>query len=67
MEECAIKAPADGTLLRSLANVGETLGRNPQRPAPWFCPKGPRIIRAEVEQEFATRMAVGQTATIGTR
>jgi hypothetical protein len=25
-----------------------------------FCPQGPRLIRAEVEQEFAARVAVGQ-------
>jgi multidrug resistance efflux pump len=64
VEECAIKAPCDGSLLRSLASVGETLGANPQQPALWFCPNGPRIIRAEVEQEFATRMRQGQAATI---
>lgn len=64
VEECAIKAPMDGTLLRSLVNVGEVLGPNPQRPALWFCPAGPRIVRAEVEQEFATRIELGQMATI---
>jgi HlyD family secretion protein len=29
-----------------------------------FCPKTERIIRAEVEQEFAGGLRVGQTATI---
>lgn len=64
VEECTIKAPIDGTLLRTLASVGETLGGNPRGPAVWLCPLGPRIIRAEVEQEFAANVAVGQSAEI---
>jgi multidrug resistance efflux pump len=65
VEECTIKAPVAGSLLRTLVSVGETLGTTPQQPALWFCPNGPRIIRAEVDQEFATtRMRVGQVATI---
>jgi hypothetical protein len=29
-----------------------------------FCPKGERLIRAEVEQEFAGQVTVGQTALV---
>ncbi len=29
-----------------------------------FCPQGPRVIRAEVDQAFAARVAAGQTAAI---
>jgi hypothetical protein len=29
-----------------------------------FCPAGPRFIRAEVEQEFASRVKVGQSVII---
>lgn len=64
VEECTVKAPGDGTVLRAMVNVGETLGTNPRGPALWFCPQGPRIVRAEVEQEFATNVAIGQTARI---
>jgi len=63
-KECDLKAPADGTVLRLLASRGETLGSQPKQPAILFCPKGPRIIRAEVDQEFAARVAVGQDAYV---
>src|SRR5207253_11339281 len=63
-QECLLKAPADGTVLRVLVSPGEVLGANPKQPAVLFCPNGPRIIRAEVEQEFAGRVAVGQVARI---
>lgn len=64
VEECVIKAPTDGTLLRTLVNVGETLGSNPRGPALWYVPNVPRIVRAEVEQEFASQMKIGQTVII---
>jgi multidrug resistance efflux pump len=64
VEECALKAPSQGTVLRIMVNPGDVLGAQPKEPAILFCPKGRRIIRAEVEQEFASRVAVGQTALI---
>ena len=64
LEECLVRAPKDGSLLRVLVNVGEVLGSNPQRPALVFCAEAPRIIRAEVEQEFAGQIKLGQNATI---
>lgn len=64
LEECAVKAPADGAVLRVLTSVGELFGPQSRQPAMLFCADGPRIIRAEVEQEFANRIAVGQTARI---
>jgi multidrug resistance efflux pump len=64
LAECELKAPTDGTVLRILVNRGETLGPQPRQPAILFCPKGDRIIRAEVEQEFAGRVALGQHADI---
>ena len=64
LDECDLKAPGDGTVLRLLAARGDTLSAQPRQPAILFCPKGPRIIRAEVEQEFAPRVAVGQAASI---
>ena len=36
----------------------------PRQPPIEFCPGGPRIIRAEVEQEFVGRVAAGQPALI---
>ncbi len=64
VEECALKAPVDGRVLRVLVGPGDVLGAQPNKPAVLFCPRGRRLIRAEVEQEFASRVAVGQAALI---
>src|SRR5262249_25369493 len=64
LSECDIKAPADGTILRVLVTRGETLGSQPRQPAVLFCPHAPRIVRAEVEQESAGWVAVGQAAAM---
>jgi multidrug resistance efflux pump len=64
MDECTLKAPLEGTVVRVLASPGEMLGPQPRQPAVLFCPSGPRLIRAEVEQEFAGHVSVGQSAVI---
>ncbi len=64
LKECSLVAPADGTVLRVLVHAGEVLGSNPTGPAIQFCPKGSKIIRAEVLQEWAYRVQVGQEVTI---
>jgi multidrug resistance efflux pump len=63
-DECLLRAPVNGTVLRVLVNPGDVLGAEPKQAAIMFCPTGVRLIRAEVEQEFAGRVAVGQAATI---
>jgi multidrug resistance efflux pump len=64
LSECTLTAPCDGVVLRLLVSEGETLGSNPQQPAVYFRPNKPLIIRAEVEQEFADRVRLGQAARI---
>jgi multidrug resistance efflux pump len=65
LKECTVRAPAKGTVLRSYVRVGEALGPNPRTAAVSFCPTDkPRIVRAEVEQEFANRVFVNQLARI---
>lgn len=64
VEETALRAPVDGTILRVLVGPGEVLGPQPVKPALFFCPNGPRLIRAEVEQEFAGRVKAGYPAAI---
>jgi multidrug resistance efflux pump len=59
-----VTAPVKGVVLRSTVTVGEVLGPSPRQPALTFCPDVPRIVRAEVEQEFAGRVEVGQHAVI---
>ena len=64
VEEYALKAPADGTVLRVMVGRGDVVGAQAKHPAVIFCPGGRRIVRAEVEQEFARSLAIGQAASI---
>ncbi len=64
VDECAVTAPADGTVLRLDVRQGDLLGAQPKSPPLIFCPAGPRIVRAEVEQEWASRVQEGQLASI---
>ena len=52
-DECEVKAPAKGMVLRVLTAPGEVFGPHSRQPAMLFSSSGPRIVRAEVEQEFA--------------
>jgi multidrug resistance efflux pump len=62
--ECDVYAPAEGTILRLFVSKGEALGREPKLPAIQFCPATPRIIRAEVFQEWAGKVELGQTVLV---
>jgi len=62
--ECAVRAPSAGTVLRVQANAGEMVGGPGGVPPVLFCPDRPLIVRAEVEQEFVRRLAVGQKARV---
>ena len=64
IDECQIKAPCKGKVLRQLVNVGELLGPMSPKPALQFCPSGDRIVRAEVEQDYAARVKLDQKAII---
>jgi multidrug resistance efflux pump len=64
LRELVLLAPEDGTVLRILVSPGDQLGPQSRQPAVFFCPKGPRIVRAEVEQEYARRVALGQSAVV---
>src|SRR5262249_40444232 len=62
LEEHILRAPTAGKLLRIFVTPGELLTSPPKRMAIQFCPDEPRIIRAEVDQAFASRVAVGLPA-----
>jgi len=64
IREHEVRAPCDGSLLRLGVSVGDVLGASPRLPIMEFCPAGPRIVRAEVEQEFASMVKVGQSAVL---
>ncbi|HTU20606.1 MAG TPA: biotin/lipoyl-binding protein [Gemmataceae bacterium] len=64
LEECDLKAPRRGSVLRLLVGPGAVLSSQPKQPAVQFAIKGPQVVRANVEQEFIDRIAVGQTALV---
>lgn len=62
--ESDLYAPADGMVLRVFATPGELLTSQSRQPAVQFCPKVPRIVRAEILQEWANKIQPGQAAQI---
>jgi multidrug resistance efflux pump len=64
VERCTLAAPQDGTILQMLGTVGSQYGPQSHHPTLILAPNGPRIIRLEVDQEFAGRITVGATASI---
>jgi multidrug resistance efflux pump len=64
LADFTLRAPFDGIPLRVQVSVGEALGANPREPAIEFCPVGDRIIRGELEQEFAARAKEGQKVVV---
>jgi multidrug resistance efflux pump len=59
-----LRAPSAGEILRILVSEGEFVIADARQPAIFFAPDRPRIVRAEVPQEFADRVAIGLTASI---
>jgi HlyD family secretion protein len=64
VKDFRLEAPFEGTVLRFHTRVGELLGPNPRLPAIEFCPAAPRIVRAEVIQEWGHKVHVGQEASV---
>jgi len=66
VEDHRLTAPRDGVVIRILARCGEMLSPSPGRAVLFACDE-PKIIRAEVEQRFASRVHVGQAVRIQDR
>lgn len=64
LDECTLKAPEAGSVLRILVSPGEVISPQTKQTAILFAPNGPRLVRAELDQEFAGRIAEGQAALI---
>lgn len=61
-QQKAIYAPSAGTILRWLVREGS--GVQVQETVGTFAPDGPQLVEAEVDEYFATSVAVGQEAII---
>ncbi len=64
LQEHKLKAPMKGRVLRVLVSAGDMYSPEMRMPAVFFCPSGERIIRAEIDQEFASRVHQGQVVCI---
>jgi multidrug resistance efflux pump len=64
---CVVRAKTAGTIEQVSIGPGTTMGVSTRTPALWLIPAGPRVVRAEVEAEFAHRVGPeiqGKTVTI---
>lgn len=64
---CVVRAKTAGTVEQVSISPGTTLGVGTRTPALWLIPTGPRVVRAEIEAEFAHRVGPaieGKTVTI---
>lgn len=64
LEECTLVAPVDGVVLRMYTKVGDVVGEPVKKPALLFGTRGARMIRAEIDQEFARGLKVDQVAEV---
>ncbi|HEY1190644.1 MAG TPA: hypothetical protein VGE74_23635 [Gemmata sp.] len=64
---CVVKARTAGTVEQVSISPGTTLGISTRTPALWLIPAGKRVVRAEVEADFAHRVGpdlVGKQVTV---
>jgi multidrug resistance efflux pump len=64
LEEHVLRAPVAGKVLRLFVTPGELVSLQPKQPVIQFSPDRPRIIRAEIEQVFSSRVTVGQETLV---
>lgn len=64
LQECTLTAPSDGLILQVLVGPGNIFSERATQPVIVFVRDGARIVRAEVEQEFASRLSVGQPVAV---
>lgn len=62
LDQRTLKAPENGTVLRILVGPGDLVGGQSSQAALMFCADGPRLIRAEVEQEYVRYLATDSMA-----
>ena len=66
VEMLTIRAPADGYIARRLARPGDGASTLSVTPLFWFIPKGPLVVRAEVDEQFIDKIEVGMSADVTT-
>lgn len=67
IELCTVTAKTAGVVEQILVREGAVLGISTRTPVLWLVPAGPRVVRAEVEAEFAHRITpemIGRPVTV---
>jgi membrane fusion protein (multidrug efflux system) len=64
LEECVVRSPVDATVLRVRTAAGQWAGVRPELPALQLCPRQERVVRLEIQQQYAARVRVGDAATV---
>jgi multidrug resistance efflux pump len=64
VQDCVLKAPSAGVVLRVHVSAGENAMPGGIQPAVLFRPEGPIVVRAELDQEFIGRVKPGMKATV---
>ena len=57
LDACTLRARVAGVVERVYATPGQTFGPAVRSPVLWIVPSGKRVVRAEVESEFAPRVS----------
>ena len=64
LDQCTIRAPADGTVLDVLVNPGQFVSFAVPQPLLHIVPDGPLRVRAEVDVRDRARICLAQSATV---
>ncbi len=64
LDECTVRSPVAATVLRLRTAVGQWAGPRPDLPALYLCPRQERIVRVEIQQQYANRVGPGSPAWI---
>jgi multidrug resistance efflux pump len=67
VEMCTVRTMLPGTIERVNSGPGDVIGIGSRTPAVILVPAGPRVVRAEIEADFAHRVGrdkIGKTVTV---
>ncbi len=64
VEVRALRAPADGRIIKRHARAGDSAQAGANAPLFLFAPKTARVVRADLEERFVMQVAVGMPAEI---
>lgn len=67
VQTMVIRVPTDGRVIEISRYAGESVSSAPSEPVVLFAPAGPLEVRAEVDEQFATQIKIGDQAKVLSR